>query len=404
MDPGAEDKSLELNKHKEEGSNHSSSDSIESIGIGLMFDDETSVINEEVNISNDVSTLSVPHDGRHGRISPSFNSIPVGHVSILSKSWSRKWGDDEGLDLDGVGVEVGRRDEYGVYDVIELQEQVQFQSHLLQEAEEENQLLKERIAKIEEMNSKILDDLNAKSHARETTIANLRECLKESNVQNNQLMDSNFELETRNEDLIQSLESKTKEVESLEQKEKRWKEMYNLLEEEYERLKDEFCKTCNDLSEHQSIVKDLRNQAIPSQSIKKKMESLDKEVGLLRNKLQKSIRANPKRSSSLFSFRTSTQKRKWKKVQGDIEEGSPAKVIRMTKITNDLSSQVTSQEATLDETCFEVSLKAEESSQLSVTCNSRILGHKDKLGDKSSISSSKLKTLKKPKLNECNQQ
>merc|ERR1719334_345753 len=49
------------------------------------------------------------------------------------------------------------------------------------------------------------------------------------------------------------------------------------------------------------------------------MESLDKEVGLLRNKLQRSIRANPKRSSSLFSFRTSTQKRKWKKVQGVYE-------------------------------------------------------------------------------------
>merc|ERR1719369_1356701 len=181
-----------------------------------------------------------------------------------------------------------------------LKETIMIQCQLFRATEEENSKLKEKIVNIELMNEKILKDLNQKSEKRESLVTTLRSQLTESRDEISDLVDNDLMKKSK----IQELEDKMvknayeKDVLKLENlkllnKTKELVSNVELVEEKCSSLKE-------DLVKYEDIIKDLKQQAVPVESIKQKMASLDEDVSVLKKrlKIQKSLRMS-KRSKTI---------------------------------------------------------------------------------------------------------
>ena len=95
------------------------------------------------------------------------------------------------------------------------------------------------------------------------------------------------------------------------------------------------------LSQYDETVKDLRNQIIPKENLNVKMESLNRDVKLLRSRLQNNIRRsnsnlkcpNMTAENSLTMTMPSNKsiKRRWTVEDQDLT--SPAKIIKLAETT-----------------------------------------------------------------------
>jgi len=280
--------------------------------------------------------------------SPSFRSLHPGHVSSISDFWENIWkiendygtnvfarggrsrdhriGNDVNLTIEDEGEELNR-----------LKETVLIQCQLLKVAEQENDKLRGKIDSIELMNKKILKDLNEKSEKRENLVIDLRAKLEEyekdiSNLNDKDLVKNYkiLELEDKLSESTLKLDVSRQENVSLKNQLKELDSKLNYVEIDHAKLQEK-------VSSYEEVVKDLKKQVVPMENIKQKMASLDKDVCVLKRRLQGSMRNNSTvkncnteevvHEKLLMPYCTSTKKRRVSPIDGQV--GSPAKMMKV---------------------------------------------------------------------------
>merc|ERR1719158_692169 len=236
---------------------------------------------------------------------------------------------------DGVDIENDEAND----EINRLQEIIMIQRQLFRATEDENRKLKDQIVDTELMNSKILNDLNAKSEKRETLVSDLRskvgEYAKEiSGLKEKDLIKSYKILELEDKLVESATDSDILRLENLSLQNKLKVGDFSQLND----VKSKNAKLEDEIAEYEGLVQDLKKQIVPMENIKQKMASLDEDVVVLKRRLQGSMRSKTKVQKSsedeiigmqvLGPFSTSTKKRR----MSPIQVMSPAKVIKIADV------------------------------------------------------------------------
>eukprot|EP00092_Neocalanus_flemingeri_P030854 GFUD01033508.1.p1 GENE.GFUD01033508.1~~GFUD01033508.1.p1 ORF type:complete len:460 (-),score=117.55 GFUD01033508.1:64-1443(-) len=237
------------------------------------------------------SPLPLPNTSQPHKVdttSPSFRSLNSGYVSSLADFWANKWKKvDEDCSKDcqeehGEGLENNEQLAENNPEVLkEVKDTIMAQCDILRASEEENLKLKGDVKALVIQNEEILAYLDQKdeslaTHLRENLNEKVSKLLKE-------LEEKNFKICELEEKLEMSVEEKNRLNQDLTE---------TVLKFEDLKVKNGNLQTA--YNEYEAIVKELRDQFVPNENLEAKLGFLDKDVKLLRMRLQASASSSSK--------------------------------------------------------------------------------------------------------------
>eukprot|EP00092_Neocalanus_flemingeri_P030853 GFUD01033507.1.p1 GENE.GFUD01033507.1~~GFUD01033507.1.p1 ORF type:complete len:463 (-),score=120.96 GFUD01033507.1:64-1452(-) len=240
------------------------------------------------------SPLPLPNTSQPENVdttSPSFRSLNSGYVSSLADFWANKWKKvDEDCSKDcqeehGKGLENNEQLAENNPEVIkEVKDTTMAQCDHLRASEEENVKLKGDVKALAIQNEEILAYLDQKD---ESLMIEERENLRYCNEKVSKLLKEVEEKNCKICELEGKLEKSVEEKNRLNQD----------LKETFLKFEDLQVKNGNlqtAYNEYEAIVKELRDQFVPNENLKAKLGFLDKDVKLLRMRLQASVSSSSK--------------------------------------------------------------------------------------------------------------